>query len=95
VPARSVGDGPRLAKPKPAAAGVLAGPTGSVGGRPALRLDGAQGSWWIALSGPPHPLRLESRLAVDGPVQRLELSEFDREVDVTASRDPVDLAGRG
>jgi hypothetical protein len=78
-----------------AAASFVTGPTDRVGGRPAIRLDGVEGSWWIALTGPPYPLRLETRLAVDGPAQRLELSEFDSDVRVRAPKDPIDLTELG
>jgi hypothetical protein len=75
-----------------AGASFVTGPTDTVGGRPAIRLDGVEGSWWIALTGPPYPLRLETRVAVDGPVQHLDLSEFDSHAEVNAPKDPIDLA---
>jgi hypothetical protein len=67
-----------------ASAGFVTGPSETIAGRPAVRLDGTQGSWWVALTGPPYPLRLEYRLAVDGPVQHLDLSDYDREISVKA-----------
>ena len=81
-----------------AAAGFASAGSGAVGGRPALRLDGPDGTWWVASTGPPYPLRLESRSPASGAAQYLELSEFDRQVTVVAPPDPVDLrerAGRG
>ena len=76
--------------PQATAGFASAGPD-LVGGRQALRLDGPDGTWWVAASGPPYPLRLRSRPAGGGPAQSLELSEFDRPVTVTAPPDPVDL----
>jgi len=47
-----------------------------VNGRPAVRLDAVDGTWWVASTGKPYPLRLDTT-SEEGTLQRLDLTDYD------------------
>jgi hypothetical protein len=61
-----------------------------VNGQPAVRLDAVDGTWWVASTGKPYPLRLDTT-SEDGSSQRLELTEYDEPFAISPPDGALDL----
>ena len=61
-----------------------------VNGQPAVRLDAVDGTWWVASTGKPYPLRLDTT-SEDGSSQRLELTEYDEPFEISPPDGALDL----